>query len=488
MIVMKFGGSSLESANAMERVASIVKSHLARRPVVVVSAMGKTTDGLVAAADHAACGNSYLAWRQLGELRDFHVRETQRLLRSQAPIFIEHSIAPKFHELHVLLNGLAEGDNQLTPELKDEVLSYGDRLSSEIVAAAFHRLGIKSTHLDARRFILTDDQFTHATPLYWETYAKLRRALPYLSEDIVAVMGGFIGATEDGVTTTLGRGGSDLAASIVGAGICADEIQIWTDVDGMLTCDPRVLDGGHRIRTISYREAEEMARLGAKVLHPTTVAPAVRQRIPIIVRNTRRPEIEGTQIQAKTNGPDGTVKSIACRTGMTVVHLDVCHVGGLPSITDGLGSLFTHHRIAVEHVQARPTGVSFAIENSPLLPELLRNVDQSVQMRVEEETAVAGLVGEGVGSAPALMSRALCALRGISVRMHAQGSALSTVCFALPEAELRQSVERLHREFFSAPDPEFFAAGREVVELAADPARERRASPLGSGARTAPAH
>jgi aspartate kinase len=488
MIVMKFGGSSLESANAIERVASIVKSHLARRPVVVVSAMGKTTDGLVAGADHAARGNSYLAWRQLGELRDFHIRETQRLLRGQAPTFIEQSIAPKFRELHVLLNRLADGDSQLTPELKDEMLSYGERLSSEIVAGAFQRLRIKSTHLDARRFIMTDNQFTHAAPLYWETYAKLRRALPYLSEGTVAVMGGFIGATEDGVTTTLGRGGSDLTGSIVGAGICADEIQIWTDVDGMLTCDPRVLDGGHRLRAISYREAEDMARLGAKVLHPATVAPAVRQRIPITIRNTRRPEIEGTQIVAKSNGSNGTVKSIACRTGRAVVHLDVRHVGGLPTITEGLGNLFTRHSIAVELVQARPTGVSFAIENSPLLSDLMRKVDQSVQLRVEEETAVIGLIGDGVGSAPAVMSRALSALKGIHVRMHAQGSALSTVCFAVPETELRESVESLHREFFSAPDPELFAAAREVVELAADPARERHTFALGSGARSAPAH
>lgn len=488
MIVMKFGGSSLESASAIEKVVSIVRSHLDRRPVVVVSAMGKTTDGLVAAADHAARGNSYLAWRQLGELRDFHIQETRRLLRGQAQAFIEQHIAPRFRELHVLLTSLADGDRQLTPELKDEILSYGERLSSEIVAAAFHRLGIKAAHLDARQFILTDIQFTHAEPLYWETYAKLRRTLPYLGEDTVAVMGGFIGATETGVTTTLGRGGSDLTASIVGAGICADEIQIWTDVDGMLTCDPRVLDGGHRLRMISYREAEEMARLGAKVLHPATVAPAIRQRIPITIRNTRRPEIEGTQIVAKTNGSNGTAKSIACKKGMTVIHLDVRHIGGLSSITEGLGNLFARNGIAVELVQARPAGVSFAIANSALLPELLRKVDQSVQVRVEEERAVIGLVGEGVGSTPAVMSRALVALNGIDVRMHAQGSSLSTVSFAVPETELPAAVASLHREFFSAVDPEVFAAARETVEVTVGPARQQRPFAVASGTSAVPAH
>jgi len=487
MIVMKFGGSSLESASAIERVASIVRAHLDQQPVVVVSAMGRTTDGLLAAAEHAARGNSYLAWKQLGELRNFHIQETRRLLRSQAQAFSEQSITPKFRELHMLLTGLAEGDRQLTPELKDEILSYGERLSSEIVAAAFHRLGINTAHLDARQFILTDNQFTHAAPLYWETYAKLRRTLPYLSERTVAVIGGFIGATEDGVTTTLGRGGSDLTASIVGAGICADEIQIWTDVDGMLTCDPRIMDGGHRVRTISYREAEEMARLGAKVLHPSTVAPAIRQRIPISIRNTRRPEIEGTQIVAKASGANGTVKSIACKKGMTVVHLDVHHVGGLPSITEGLGSLFARHNIAVELVQARQAGVSFTLENSLLLPELLRKVDPSVQVRVEEERAVIGLVGEGIGSTPGVTSRALVALKGIDVRMHAQGSSPSTLVFAVPESALATAVANLHREFFSAVDPELFVAARETAEVGAETARHA-AFTLAANTRAVPAN
>jgi aspartate kinase len=487
MIVMKFGGSSLESASAIEQVAWIVKDHLEQQPIVVVSALGKTTDGIVQAADHAARGNSYPAWRQLGELRDFHFQETKRLLRSQAQPFLDRNLAPKFRELNQLLTELSEGDRELTAETSDEILSYGERISSEIVARAFYRLGIRTVHLDARKLILTDDQFTHATPLYWETYAKLRRTIPYLDHGTVAVMGGFIGATEHGTTTTLGRGGSDLTASIVGAGLCAEEIQIWTDVDGMLTCDPRVLDGGHRLRAISYREAEEMARLGAKVLHPATMAPAMRQRIPITIRNTRRPGIEGTQIIAKANGA-GTVKSIACKTGMTVVHLDVRHVGGLASITEGLGSLFARNQVAVELVEARQAGVSFAVENSNRLPELLRSVDQSVQVRVEQDRAVIGLVGEGVGSTPSLMARALSALQGIDVRMNAQGSSLFMLCFVVPEGDLRKSVENLHREFFATVDPELFASVRESVEISPQAVRQYRPFAFPGTSRAVPTH
>ena len=487
MIVMKFGGSSLESASAIEQVASIVKAHLQQRPTIVVSAMGKTTDGLVEAADHAARGSSYLAWRQLGEIRDVHVQETKRLLRGQAQRFVDQNLAPKFRELNQLLTELSEGDRQLTPEAKDEILSYGERISSEIVAAAFHRLGIRTAHLDARKLILTDNQFTHATPLYWETYANLRRTIPFLEEGTVAVIAGFIGATEGGSTTTLGRGGSDLTASIVGAGMCANEIQIWTDVDGMLTCDPRVMDGGHRLRSISYREAEEMAKLGAKVLHPAAMAPAMRQRIPITIRNTRRPGIEGTQIVAKPNGTS-TVKSIACKTGMTVVHLDVRHVGGLPSITEGLGNLFARNQIAVELVQARQGGVSFAVENSTRMSELLRNVDRSVQVRVEEDRAVIGLVGEGVGSTPSLMARALHALQSIDVRMNGQGSSLFMLCFVVPDGELRRSVESLHREFFSAVDPEIFVSARESVEITPEAIRQYRTFAFPDGSRIVPTH
>jgi len=488
MIVMKFGGSSLESASAIEQVASIVKAHLEQRPTIVVSAMGKTTGGLVEAADHAARGSSYLAWRQVGELRAFYVQETKRLLRGQAQRFVDQNLVPKFRELSQLLIDLCEGERQLTPEAQDEILSYGERISSEIVAAAFHRLGIRTAHLDARKLILTDNQFTHATPLYWETYAKLRRTIPFLEEGTVPVMGGFIGATEGGATTTLGRGGSDLTASIVGAGLCAEEIQIWTDVDGMLTCDPRVMDGGHRLRSISYGEAEEMARLGAKVLHPAAMAPAVRQRIPIIIRNSRRPGIEGTQIVAESNGTS-TVKSISCKTGMTLVHLDVRHIGGLPSITEGLGDLFRRNQIAVELVQARPSGVSFAVENSTRMSELLRNVDRSVQVRVEEDRAVIGLVGDGVGSTPSLMSRALRVLEGIDVRMNGQGSSLIMLCFVVPEGQLRRSVESLHREFFSAVDPQIFVSARQSVEIAPQAVgQHRRPFTFSDGSRIVPNH
>ena len=241
MIVMKFGGSSVESAKAIQRVASIVRDHSARKPAVVVSAMGKTTDRLLRIARLSAAGKQQAAGLELARLRQFHLTEAAYLARAAQAIRLDRDICALFDELDRVLREVAESAS-LTPRLSDAVLSFGERLSSLIVTAGFRQAGIDAVHLDAREAIVTDGRHTQAAPLFVETNALLRRKV---SSEQVTVMGGFIGATEDGVTTTLGRGGSDYTAAIVGAALSADEIQIWTDVDGMLTCDPRVVSGAH---------------------------------------------------------------------------------------------------------------------------------------------------------------------------------------------------------------------------------------------------
>ena len=255
----------------------------------------------------------------------------------------------------------------------------------------------------------------------------------------------------------MGRGGSDLTASVVGAGIPVTEIQIWTDVDGLLTCDPRVLHGGYRVRSLSYEEAEEMARLGAKVLCPKTVVPAIRQNIPLVIRNSRHPEVEGTLVWAGAVRKPGSVKAIACKTGMTVVHLFVPETGILPVISHGLNDLFERNQLGVEMVQAQADGVSFAVQSTPRLPELLRDVAPSVRISVEEDTAVISLIGEGITAEPAVLKRGLVALlKNSAVRMTSQGGSQKSLSFAVPEAKLAISVENLHREFFRVADPEIF--------------------------------
>jgi aspartate kinase len=471
MIVMKFGGSSMASAAAIKWVAGIVKSYEREHPIVVVSAMGKTTDRLQETIESAARGWAYSAWRRLEDLRQFHFQETQRLLGGSARQFLAQRIAPQFRELHVRLIELEEG-RELTPQITDEVLSYGERLSSEIVVAALEQAGIKTKHVAAADVIVTDDQFTHAAPLYWETYAQLRRTVALDARDSVVVIGGFIGATRQGEITTLGRGGSDLTASLVGAGLCASEIQIWTDVDGMLTCDPRVLHGGYRLRSLGYEEADEMARLGAKVLCMKTVAPAVRQGIPIVIRNSRRPEIEGTLVGPEAVRKPGVVKSIASKPGMTVIHLFVPQTGILRSIAEGLSDRFERNQVHVDFVQAQPDGVSFAVQSSPHIPDLLRDLDSSVRIAVEEDSAMVSLVGEGIAAKASITKRAMLAiLKDSGMRMASQTFSPRSISFAIPESKLAVTVENLHREFFRSPDPEIFAAAdgeRRLPETASE--------------------
>ncbi|HKE27002.1 MAG TPA: aspartate kinase [Bryobacteraceae bacterium] len=455
MIVMKFGGSSVASASAIEWVAGIVHHHLERRPVVVVSAMGKTTDRLQDVYQHACRGSSYSAWRGLEDLRQFHLQETRRLLGPSAGALVQAKIEPLFRQVHGILIELEEG-RKPTPACKDQVLSLGERLSSEIATAALRHNGIAATHVHAPDVIQTDSQFGHAAPRLWETYAALRRTVAIRARDSVVVMGGFIGAAPDGAVTTLGRGGSDLTASVVGAGISAEEIQIWTDVDGMLSCDPRILRGGYVLRSLGYEEAEEMAQLGAKVLYESTVAPAVRQGIPIAIRNSRHPEIEGTIISASAVRKPGTVKSVACLGGITIVHLDARDASGLAAITDGLHDLLARNGITVRFVQSRGNGVSFAVSESPSLPEVLHGVDSKVQVRVEEGMAALSLVGDGITAGDAVAARAQQALKAGQIRMVAQGSSRLSISFIVPETALPEATEALHREFFRAADREIF--------------------------------
>ncbi len=303
MIVMKFGGSSVESREAINRVAAIVASARNQSPVVVVSAIGRTTTQLIEMAEMAARGYTSQYRDALFQLRARHL--------SIAPRLVHWQVKQLFDELTGVLAAVGRAQS-LSPACWDAVASFGERLSSVVVTATLVLKGIPAVHLDARKVIVTDAHHTAAAPLNAETAARVRRAVARIAANRLVVLGGFIASTEDGVSTTLGRGGSDYTASLVGAALSVDEIQIWTDVDGMLSCDPRVLPGGRCLPVISYQEAGLMARFGAKVLHPETVTPAIRQRIPIVIRNSRNSSAQGTRIVADTGFPGGLVKCIAC--------------------------------------------------------------------------------------------------------------------------------------------------------------------------------
>jgi aspartate kinase len=332
-----------------------------------------------------------------------------------------------------------------------------------VVTAALSTGGIPSVHLDARQMILTDDQHTHAAPLYWETYAKLRRVVPGLAKDGVVVMGGFIGSSENGATTTLGRGGSDLTASIVGAGISAEEIQIWTDVDGMLTCDPRVLAGGLRLRSISYEEATAMASAGAKVLHADSVSPAVRQLIPIVIRNSRQPEVEGTRI-----GPAAPsaklVKSISCRQNQNVLEI------GQQDAAGALMQLCARHGLPAELIGQQGSIAFLAIGNDYRYEQLRTELNGCVQVHLRANRAILTLIGDGIATTTDFSKRALAALKNIPASVVPQTQAERTIRLIVPQSALERCTRLLHREFFKQVDPAVFA---EVHEPVCDAPRRR---------------
>lgn len=457
MIVMKFGGTSVESTAAIERVASIVRARLARKPVVVVSAMGKTTNKLLAIAAEAVAGNRDKALDLLQDLHEFHLVEGRKLAGDRRVADVDGIVDGLFQELEELVKGVAVM-GELTPRATDAISSYGERLSSEIVAIALDTMGIPSAHVDARDVIVTDTRHTQAAPLLAQTYSKLAATIPLLAQKKVVVMGGFIGATEEGVTSTLGRGGSDFTAAIVGAGIGAEEIQIWTDVDGMLTADPTVMQGGYRVKTISFAEAAELAYFGAKVLHPATVVPAIEKNIPVRILNSRRPEVEGTLIVKETVHCANVAKSIACKKKITLVNIVSSRMLMAHGFLRRIFEVFDRYETSVDMVATTEVSVSLTIDNLARLKDVSRELRQFADVSIEEDQAIVCLVGDNIRYTPGVASRAFNALNDINIRMISQGASLLNLSVVIAQEDLKPAVERLHAEFFRDPDAAVFAA------------------------------
>jgi aspartate kinase len=458
MIVMKFGGTSVESAAAIRRVAGIVQARFARRPVVVVSAMSKTTNKLLAIADAAKQGERDEALDLVQQLRDFHLAEGRDLVpEGHRREDLDNTVNSLFDELEELIKGISVL-GELTPRATDAVSSYGERLSSAICAIAFEELGLPSIHVDARDVIVTDERHTQAAPLLPQTYSRLQATIPDRLQANVVVMGGFIGATEHGVTSTLGRGGSDLTAAIVGAGCGAEEIQIWTDVDGMLTADPTVMPGGYRVKTISFAEASELAYFGAKVLHPSTVLPAIEKNIPVLILNSRRPDVDGTRIVREAVHCANIAKSIACKKKITLVNIVSSRMLMAHGFLRRIFEIFDRYETPVDMVATTEVSVSLTLDNTARLKEITRELRQFADVTTEDDQAIVCIVGDNIRYTPGVASHVFRALEELNVRMISQGASLLNLSIVVSLDDLKSAVERLHTEFFTEVDPEVFAA------------------------------
>jgi aspartate kinase len=272
---------------------------------------------------------------------------------------------------------------------------------------------------------------------------------PVVERGSVPVMGGFIGSTLDNVTTTLGRGGSDYSASIVGAGIGAEEIQIWTDVDGMLTADPTILPGGRRVETCSFAEAAELAYFGAKVLHPATVLPAIEKNIPVRILNSRRPEVEGTLIVSHPPASDQPIRSIACKRNITLVNIVSSRMLMAHGFLRRIFEVFDRHETSVDMLATSEVSVSLTVDNTRALDSIRAEIESFAEMSVEKDHAIVCLVGENIRGCPQVSARVFSALGGIKTRMVSQGASQLNISLVVSASDLLPAVESLHREFFA---------------------------------------
>jgi aspartate kinase len=456
MIVCKFGGTSVQDAEAMERVAKIVKDRLKHKPVVVASAMGQTTNVLLHCAEAAARGKRQEALDQISRLREKHNREAQKLLSEKAQETVQEALGSHFKELSTLAKGLAIL-GELTPRSMDAVASFGERLSTLILAEALIERGVPAELMDARQCIITDANFTRAAPLFDLTDAAIReRLLPVIKSGKVPVMQGFIGSTRDGITTTIGRGGSDYSAAIIGAALDAYDIQIWTDVDGIMTTDPRMVPEARKVKVISFDEAAELAYFGARVLHPATLLPAVTKKIPVRVLNSYKPEQGGTLITDEAPPCENPVKSIAYKRGITVINITSTRMLMAHGFLKKIFEIFDHYGIPVDVVSTSEVSVSLTLDDTSKLWDIVTELKKIGEVNVEGGKAIVCCVGDNLRSIPGVAHLVFSALQDTTIHMISQGASAINITFVIDEDRLPQAVMRLHDVFFQKLDPSIF--------------------------------
>ena len=447
MIIVKFGGTSVGDAGAIRRAAEIVLSRMPRKPIVVVSAMAGVTNELLALADQASQGHLIGALRAVEGLRDRHLAAAASLLEDD-DADVAGDLSAMFDELASLAEAISTLGH-LTPRSIDTIGSLGEQLSAPLVVAAFAREGVPAELVDARRVIATDDAFTRAEPLPDVIAERARTSLlPIVRAGRIPVMGGFIGSTLQGITTTLGRGGSDYSASLVGAALRAQAIEIWTDVDGMLTADPRVVPGARLIQRIRFDEASELASFGAKVLHPSTIAPAVQLGIPVYIFNSRNPDGAGTEITF--DAPRCAVRAVAGKTKIAVVRVRSPRMLLAHGFLRTVFEVFAKHRVSVDVVATSEVSVSLTVDESTALEGVISDLSALGDVAIERNRGIVALVGAGLSDDGAAMAGALTAIGAVRIHMLSLSATGINLTVIIDGSEVNAVMGRLHDAFFPA--------------------------------------
>jgi aspartate kinase len=459
LVVMKFGGTSVEDPAAISRTAAIVagRAALGKQPVVVVSAMAKVTDQLLRAAAAASMGDRAEALAISSRLRSRHRDTAAELVKdatNSAALIAQ--IDEKFDALDEVLRGLA-AILELTPRISDLIVSYGERLSSRMVAAAFRERGIDAEYVDAREIVVTDSTFQKAVPIDEAIERRAQnRLLPLTGGGKVPVMGGFIASNEAGMTTTLGRGGSDFTGALIGGALSADAIEIWTDVDGIMTTDPRVCPDALRVKVVSFEEAAELAYFGAKVLHPATILPAVKKNIPVYVLNSRNASCEGTRITSMAPHCKSPFKSIAVKKKLSIIDVVASRMLMTHGYMREIFTVFDKHQCAVDMVSTSEVSVSLTVDSNDKLPAIAADLSKLADVKYEGRKALICMVGEDIRGRNGMAAQVFAAIRHINVRMISQGASEINMSFMIDEDDADEAVRSLHAAFFKDPDPDIF--------------------------------
>ncbi len=456
MVVMKFGGTSVGSAAAMRQViANVAEKKKSGAPLVVLSACSGITNKLIQIADAAGSGCLEEAQQLVREVRQFHLDLIGELIGSEE---LQQEVIAKIDVYLTRLERLTEGIEivgELTERSKDRFCSFGELLSTSVFAAALNEAGVSCEWIDVRTVMITDDRFGFARPLA-ETCQKNTSEIikPLLDAGTVVVTQGYIGATESGRTTTLGRGGSDLSAALFGAWLHSESIEIWTDVDGVMTTDPRMVPEAKSIRVMTFSEAAELAYLGAKVLHPDTIAPAVQKNIPVYVLNTWHPDSKGTLI---TNDPEllagkshgGLVKSIAVKKAQAILNIRSNRMFGRHGFMSELFDVFERFGISVEMISTSEVSVSLTVDDAVVSEPFIKALGALGEVEIEHKVATVSVVGDNLRMSKGVAGRIFNSLRNVNLRMISQGASEINVGVVVDESDVQAAVAGLHCEFFA---------------------------------------
>lgn len=447
MIVMKFGGTSVGTAAAIRQLVRAVTDAQAEAPVVVVSALSKVTDTLLALEAKATA-------------RDTEGVDTgiQSLERRHFDLALELNVAPQVEvELTAQFGVMREWlvsrlGRAFSLADRDHLLAMGELLSSRIVAAALVAARLPAEWFDARLVIRTDDRYGGAIPLMPKLRTSARDLLqPLVESGAIVVTQGFIGRNADGHTTTLGRGGSDFTAALLGAALHADRVEIWTDVDGLMTADPRIVPEAILVARASYDEAAELSAFGAKVLHPATQLPLVDAGIPIQVRNTFAIENHGTWISAEgIPGDHGTVRSISFKRGVTVVQIKAPRMLGAFGFLRQIFEIFERYEIVVDVLATSEVSVSLTVDDPTRLDAAAKALASIGEVELRPGRGVVAVVGSAIRETSGIAARVYSAISDVNIEMISQGASSSNLTFVIREEEGDAVIRDLHRVFFGA--------------------------------------